>query len=370
MITVSPELKSEIQKLRGRRLQARVRIDYSDVNLDNTIQGTAGSTAENSYIEQVYNGKEDVSAKWASLDGSWIIGEYALAPATSAERDRYEIGWWSNRLTNGNAEYIETTGRLYGDGRLYGEDIYGELSTFEELVITFTPRTISDIKISFDNARMEWGVDFDVVLFNAAGTELYRQVVTSNTSIKYEVTIPEQNLVSSMVLLVKKWSHAGRQAKVAEFYTSVSELYTGDDIINIDVIENRELSDQSPIGSTASGRCVVSLYNRNRRFDYDNTSSKLFNLIRENVRITPEIGNGTEWIPLGVFYAKAWDISKQKVTATVTGVDRIALLGESDYSTSTIIQAPDDEAYLIDTNAEWLAGTQNNVTVSGNTITL
>jgi len=173
-----------------------------------------------------------------------------------------------------------------------------------------------------------------------------------------------------MVLLVKKWSHAGRQAKVAEFYTSVSELYTSDDIINIDVIENRELSDQSPIGSTASGRCVVSLYNRNRRFDYDNTSSKLFNLIRENVRIVPEIGNGTEWIPLGVFYAKAWDISKQKVTATVTGVDRIALLGESDYSTSTIIQAPDDEAYLIDTNAEWLAGTQNNVTVSGNTITL
>jgi hypothetical protein len=370
MITVSPELKSEIQKLRGRRLQARVRIDYSDVNLDNTIQGTAGSTATNSYIEQVYNGKENVTSKWAGLDGSWIIGEYALAPTTPAERERYEIGWWSNRLTNANGEYKETTGRLYGDGRLYGEDLYGELSTHEELVITFTPRTITEIKISFDNARMEWGVDFDVVLFNAAGTELYRQVVTNNTSIKYEVSIPEQNLVSSMVLLVKKWSHAGRQAKVAEFYTSVSELYTGDDIINIDVIENRELSDQSPIGSTASGRCVVSLYNRNRRFDYDNTSSKLFNLIRENVRIVPEIGNGTEWIPLGVFYAKAWDISKQKVTATVTGVDRIALLGESDYSTSTIIQAPDDEAYLIDTNAEWLAGTQNNVTVSGNTITL
>jgi hypothetical protein len=370
MITVSPELKSEIQKLRGRRLQARVRIDYSDVNLDNTIQGTAGSTAENSYIEQVYNGKEDVSAKWASLDGSWVIGEYALAPTTSAERDRYEIGWWSNRLTNGDAEYIETTGRLYGDGRLYGEDVYGELSTHEELVITFTERTLSDIRISFDNARIEYAVDFDVVFYDIDRTELYRQIVTNNSGVKYAVTIPVQNLVASMVLVIKKWSDAGRQAKIAEFYTSVSELYNGDDIINLDVIENSELSDQSPIGSVASGRCVVTLYNRNRRFDYDNTTSKLFNLVRENVRITPFIGNGSEWIQLGVFYAKSWDVSKQSITATVTGVDRMAILGESDYTKSEIIQAPDDESYLIDTDAEWNAGTKDNVIAVSNTLRL
>ncbi|MBA4274027.1 MAG: hypothetical protein C0436_00075 [Alphaproteobacteria bacterium] len=370
MITVSPGLKAEIQKLRGRRLQARVRIDYSDVNLDNTIQGTASSTAENTYITQTYNEKEDVSFKFASLDGSWVLGEYALAPVTRSEQERLEIGWWSAKQTNANADYPYTTGRLYGDGRLYGENVYGELATPEELKITFTKRTISEINISFDNARMEYAVDFDVVLYNIDGIELYRKSVIGNGGVKYNASIPAQSLVASLSLFIYTWSHAGRQAKVAEFYTSVFELYNGDDILSIDVIENRELSGMSPIGSVASGRCVVSLYNRDRRFDYDNTTSKLFGLIRENVRIVPEIGDGTEWIPLGVYYAKAWDISKQSITATVTGVDRVALLGESEYRKSEIITAPDDTLYLIDTNAEWLAGTSNNVTVSGNTITL
>jgi len=370
MITVSPELKSEIQKLRGRRLQARVRIDYSDVNLDNTIQGTSTSTAENTYINQVYNGKEDITSKWASLDGGWLLGEYALAPFTLAEQERYEIGWWSNNFSDSLGRFNDTTGRLYGDGRLYGEDVYGELAVYEQLTITFTERTISDIRISFDNARMEYAADFDVIFYDINNTELYRQEVIGNSGVKYAVAVPAQNLVASLVLVIKKWSEPFRQCKIAEFFTSVSETYNGDDIINLDVIENRELSDESPIGSTASGRCVVSLYNRNRRFDYDNTTSKLFNLIRENVRITPFIGNGTEWIQLGVFYAKEWDISKRSITATVTGVDRMALLDESDYTKSEIIQAPDDATYTIDTDAAWNAGTRDNVIAVSNSLRL
>jgi hypothetical protein len=370
MISVSSGLKAEIQKLRGRRLTARVRIDYSDVSIDNTIYASSTGNQANSYIEQIYNGKEDIDAKWWSLDGSCALdGTYALAPETAAEQERYEIGWWGDRLSSYGAEWPETTGNVYGEA-LYGEEVYGEFSTYPEIFISFSPRTISDIRLSFDNARMEYATDFDVLFFDASETLLYTESITGNAGVKYVATVPTQNLVASMRLKIYGWSHARRQPKIAEFFTSVFELYSADDIINLNVIEARELSDQSPVGSTASGRCVVTLYNRNRRFDYDNTSSKLYNLVRENVRITPEIGDGSEWVPLGTFYAKEWDISKLNISATVTGVDMVAVLGESEYTESQIIEAPDDEQYEIDTDAEWQLGDVENVEASSNAIRL
>lgn len=369
MIQVSPELKAEIQKLRGRKLDARVRIDYSDVNLDNTIQATSSGTQQYTYIDQSYNGKEDVSAKWASLDGTWVLGEYALGPVTRAEQERYEVGWWADRRANYAGEYIETTGRLYGE-RLYGENTYGEFAEPAYLKITFTERTISDLRISFDNARMEYAVDFDVEFRDIDRNILYTETITGNSGVKYVGTIPAQNLVACMTLIIRKWSAPQLQAKVAEFYTSVSELYNGDDIIGIDVIEERQPTTEGAVGSTSVGRCVVTLFNRNRRFDYDNTTSAVFNLVRENVRIIPEIGAGGQWIPLGVYYAKAWDISKQSITATVTGVDRVALLNESEYLNSQIIDAPADETKTVDSDGEWNAGVNTNTVVSGGKVAL
>jgi hypothetical protein len=369
MIQVSPELKAEIQKLRGRKLEARVRIDYSDVNLDNTIQATSSGTQEYTYIDQSYNGKEDVSLKWASLDGTWVIGEYALGPVTRAEQERYEVGWWADRLANYQGDYPTTDSVLYGE-RLYGESTYGEFTYPVYLKITFTERTISDLRISFDNARMEYAVDFDVEFADIDGNILYTAVINGNTGVKYVGTIPTQNLVACMTLIIRKWSAPQLQAKVAEFYTSVSELYNGDDIVGLDIIEERQPSTGGAVGSTSVGRCVVTLYNRNRRFDYDNTTSKVYNLVRENVRITPEIGAGIEWIPLGVYYAKAWDISKQSILATVTGVDRVALLNESEYLNSQIIDAPPDETKTIDSDGEWNAGTGVNTVVSGGKVAL
>jgi len=152
-------------------------------------------------------------------------------------------------------------------------------------------------------------------------------------------------------------------------YTSIYELYNGSDIMTLQVVENRELADNGiPLGTTASGKCVVELYNRNRTFDYDNSESRLYGVIRAGVRISPEIGDGTNWIPLGVFYATDWDITKQGITATVTGLDRMARLDESEYATNTIIEAPADESFLTDTAGEWNGGTLYGILVTGNTI--
>lgn len=367
MITVPAECKAEIQKLRGRKLYCRVRIDYSDANIDNTIVPTSSSVENNTYLSQTFNGKEDVSLQWASLDGSWVLGTHALGPETASEQSKYEIGWWSHELTIDNKTFQSDEGMVLSE-RLLGEyALEGYVST-PELILSFTPRTFSDIRLSFDNARNEYAEDFDVVFYNNLLTEIYRLEVTGNTGLKYVTTIATLNEIAEMHLIVYKWSHAGRQAKVAEFFTSISDLYEGDDILSISVTENRELTGKLPVGTTASGKCTIRLFNRFRMFDYDNTTSKLYNVVRKGVRISPEIGDGITWIPLGVYFAETWDIPKKDIVVTVSGLDRMAILGKSEYKTSQIIQAPADETYDIDTDAEWNAGTINAIIVENNTI--
>lgn len=368
MITVPASLKTEIEKLRGRRLQARCRIDYSDANIDNTITATASSVEDNTYPEQVYNGKEDVSAIWASLDGSWILGTSAIGPETDAEKAAYEIGWWNSELSLPSGDFYA------GDAPLLGEMLLAERALEEKtveptLVVNFTPRTLSSIRVSFDNARMEYATDFDIEFYNSSLALIDSINVTGNSGVKYVTTIAALNNVVEMRLRIYSWSHAGRQAKVAEMYTSIYEMYNGSDIMSLQVVENREIADDGiPLGTTASGKCVISLYNRFRKFDYDNVESALYGVVRAGVRISPEIGDGTNWIPLGVFYATEWDISKQAIIATVTGLDRMAMLDESEYATNTIIESPASESFDTDTGAEWAGGTLDGVSVTGDTI--
>lgn len=370
MISVPSSLKTQIQKLRGRRLQARCRIDYSDATIDNTIIAWSNGTENNTYLDQVYNGIEDISAKFASLDGSWVLGEYALAPETASEQALLEIGAWSKILSNPDGTFHDSTDAHFLHGKsLYGSGLYGGSVSAPELSVNFTPRTISDIRISFDNAREEYAIDFDVVFYDIDYAIMYTLQVRGNAGLKYVNTITTQNAVAQMTIRFLTWSNGGRQAKLAEMYTSISELYNGSDIMNLQVVENREIpEDGVPLGSTASGQCVLSIYNRDRKFDYDNTTSKLYNVVRKGVRVLPEIGDGTNWIPLGVFYAQEWDIDKRSITATVTCVDRMALLADSEYKVNKIIEAPADQSYLTDTDAEWNSATLEGVYAISNTL--
>lgn len=369
MITVPVSLKQEIEKLRGRRLKARVRIDYSDANIDNTIEAGASSISRNSYYNQTYNGKEDVSKKWLSLDGYCVLdGTYFLSPETPREQQQYEIGWWGTEISNQQCDFLTPKTNLFKH-RILGDKLFTKKEYKPALFVSFIPRTFSDVRISFDNARMEYAIDFDIEVYDNSQSLLYKEEVRGNGGVKYVITIPVQENVALVKIIVLKWSNDNTCAKIAELYTSISELYEGSDILTIQVVENRELSDSGiPLGTTASGQCVISLVNKNRAFDYTNKSSKLYNVIREGNRISPEIGDGENWIPLGVFYSKAWDISRRSLSVTVTGLDRMETLGQSEYKTNKIIQSPGDENYLIDTTSEWDAGIKQNMEAVDNKI--
>lgn len=371
MIVIPDSLKQEIEKLRGRRLQVRCRIDYSDANIDNTIISIASTVGRGSDIAQVYNGIEDVTKKWASLDGHCTPdGTFYLPPSSTRQRSINEIGWWGAELSNPDGSYMHEQVKMLGEN-LFGEDLFTGYSEEPNLYVSFAERTLSQIRLSFDNKRNEYAKDFDIYLYNNLQEIIYTLEIRNNSGLKYVTEITQQTGVVLMRIKIITWSLNSACAKIAEMFTSISEMYNGSDILSLQVVENRDLSDEGlPMGTTASGQCVLTMVNKDRLFDYDNSLSKLYNVIREGNRIVPEIGDGTNWIPLGVFYAKAWDISKRSLSLTVTGLDMMAKLGESDYQTNQIIQAPADQSFLTDTNAEWAGGSLEGIEVVGDTIRL
>jgi len=69
-------------KATERRVYGKVQIDYTDPFLDQSIQCTANEQANISYPAQTADAVTEPFAKYAALDGSWVLGQdWALAPS-------------------------------------------------------------------------------------------------------------------------------------------------------------------------------------------------------------------------------------------------------------------------------------------------
>jgi len=191
-----------------------------------------------------------------------------------------------------------------------------------------------------DMARGEYPVDFNIRLYGPDDTLLKTETVTGNTQVSWQKTLEPQVLdVAKQVLEITKWSHPGRQVKILEFFTSIQEVYEGDDIMLIHLLEEREVSQGSlPVGNISSNEIDIRLYNRNRRFDAGNKNSPLYRTLKANRRIKAWIGTRDEWVPLGTFWSGDWDIPEDDIYAGTTGRDRLELLRKSTYSNSVVQQ--------------------------------
>jgi hypothetical protein len=369
MIDVPVSLKTEIQKLRGRRLEARCRLDFSDASIDNTIIAFGSSVNNSGIYSQLYNGKEDMSFKWMSCDGFGDLGgSWRLMPDTPEAYEKYEAGWWSEEISAADTRFSEYFPNAFGEF-CFSEQAIGASITPPSVFVNFTPRQVAQVKLAFDNMREEYAEEFDVRFYNSLSQIIGTHSVTGNLGYKYNQAITILYNVCMMEIKILKWSHAGTNAKIAEMYTMISQMINGSDIMSLQVIENRELSDDNlPVGTSASGSCVMKFFNRDRLYDWDNSTSRLFNFIRKGVKIIPEIGDGTNWIPLGVYFAEEWDIPKNELSVVVSGMDRMAALDKSEYITSQAVTSPDDLTITIDTAEEWESATMNGVEVSGATI--
>jgi hypothetical protein len=140
--------------------------------------------------------------------------------------------------------------------------------------------------------RAEYPVDFTIKLYDITDTLLYTETVAGNTLNTWTATLsPSYTGVTKQILTITKWSAASKQVKIMEFFTSIQEIYYGDDIFAINLLEEREVSNGSlPVGNISANEIDLKLYNKNGVFDAGNTASPLYGAVKANRKIKPYIG--------------------------------------------------------------------------------
>ena len=318
MLEVNDGYKAAITATR-RKVYGKVIIDYSDPFLDASVSIAVNESANISYPNQVADGKESPVNKWVSLDGAWVLdGSYALPADTEDKARILQMGWWGSK-------FADSTG-LFN-------------TPYPMLTVKFFSRKISFLKLIGDSMRGEYPVDFKISLYDPSDTLLYLENITGNTQVKWSKNINIVANVVKMTLQIIKWSHPGRQAKIIDFFTAVQEIYEGDDVFLLSLLEEREINNGSlPIGNISANEIDLKLYNRDRKFDAENINSKLYGLVRPNRRIRPFLGilEGTEkaWFPLGTFWSADWDVPENDLYAATSGRDRLDLLMRSTYTSA------------------------------------
>jgi hypothetical protein len=274
MYPVSQEFNDKMRADR-RQVLARAVIDYTDPFMDQSIEVETSENANVSYPEQTADSVQEATHKWASLDGSWVLdGTYHLAPPPE-KLAQYQFGWWGKQLAGAGGVFT---------------------APYPALTVTHLPRPIHTLRVVGDTARGEYPVDFEIKLYAQDDTLLYTETVTGNTLVSWSKTLPSPVLdVAKQVLTIARWSHAGRCAKIVEFFTSIREIYETGDLISIRLLEEREASQGSlPVGNISSNEIMLVLNNEDKKFDIDNENSPLKNLLKPNRRIQVWLGISIE----------------------------------------------------------------------------
>lgn len=326
MYPVSEEFMS-VMKAPTRRVFGRVVIDYTDPYLDQSIEISASEQGAVSYPAQTADGLARPAAKYAALDGAWVLGQdWALAPGPN---DGLQMGWWGAQLAGADGAFIPP---------------------YPTLTVTFAPRPIHRLRVVGDDKRGERPLDFTVRLYDSADNLLHTEAVYDNTRVDWQKEFAEPiTQVAKLELMVTRWSHPGRQCKILEFFTSIQRAYEGADIIGIKLLEEREVSQASlPVGNISANEIEIQLNNEDRTFDAGNTDSPLYGLLKPNRRIRAwlgieKAGGVQEMVPLGTFWSGDWSAPEDDVVARTTGRDRLELLRETEYVLDGVV--PDLSLY-------------------------
>lgn len=316
MWPVSEKYNEEI-KAQTRKIYSKIQIDYSDPEIDQGIEIISNENNHTSYPFQIADGKIESNFRYLTLDDSWTLGDnsYGLAPHET-EATKCQYGLWGEQLSDANGFF---------------------LVPYPKIIMQFISRPIRSLKLVGDSKRNEFAKDFTIKLYRADDTIAHTETVIDNILVNWNKEIEQVNEIVKIEIEITRWNMSNRVIKIMEVLTSIQEIYEGDDIMFIHLLEEKEVTQGSlPIGNITSNELQIKLNNTERLFDAGNKDSNLYGLIKPNRIIRAWIGTKTELVPLGIFWTRDWDVPESDIIATAIGRDRLDRLRDNNYSTSVV----------------------------------
>jgi len=304
MLPVSAEFTNAITS-DYRVIKGRIIVDYEGPYTTSTFTVSSDDADPLFDVNQTADAITETTFKIAVLDGTWQLGtDHLYSPWIQS-------GWWTASVC----------------------DATGVFATTPTLTVQMEDRTITLLQVVGDTAKGEYPVDFTIRLYDFYGTLLHEEVVTDNAQVVWQKAVTV-NGVYKAELILQKWSQPNTRGKITEFISPIHEVYEGEDIIVMELTEERELSQATlPVGNISMNELRVTLYN-DGHFNLDNTSSVLYGRLKPNCRVMAWVGvvkadNSTEWVPLGVFWTTDWKVDEQNLTASFTARDKLQRLADS-----------------------------------------
>jgi hypothetical protein len=319
MLSVSNEFKTATTST-IRHVKARLEFIWTDVYTDPLLDTTSNSDNYNityalsesnvNIAKQVSNGNQISRHEYCLLDGSWSLnGTKYTGPHTPDEILINEIGWYSSAVCGANGVFT---------------------GTIPYITVNFQARLVTSLLVA-GYSDAQYPADFDIYLY-AGATQLYHQHFV-NTQKVWTQSVSSMTNVTTMKLVINKWSTGNTVAKILEFYTVEKDTFDGDMITTLNLLEEREVRNgSSPVGNISSNEIDISLQNVKigsivDPFTPGNPNTPYVNFLKENRRVKAYYGFDTgsmiEYVPIGTFWTDEWVCKDTDYTVKISAQDRM-----------------------------------------------
>jgi hypothetical protein len=312
-----------------------------------TADGDASiSVSDESFVslkDQVSNTNTEMNGKYITFEDDYIKldGSFVLMPKPT--ESGYEVGWWSDDLCDTN----------------------GEFTVPQVITVDFTQDHSSiGLTISFDRLANEYAEDFTIDVYDSTNALIHTETVVGNTNALY---ILEQNLANYRKIVVSITKLAGydspdrditwgndlltlgelntewqlgrkfwsRRARVTEISFGIIEEYTGEELINVNILEQIDAINES----VPSNEMSFTIRNDNKRFNILNPQG-IYPFLQRRQKLIPYLGvlkplNITEFVKMGIYYLTEWKSDEGSLTATFTSRDILDIITQGEFAGAT-----------------------------------
>lgn len=325
--------------------RARVRVSWVDSAGESTLTSTTNDENRAAIMSQVTDTVTTTTRKWMHCADS----SYAFKPILDgtcypmpSDLVSGQVGWYGSTASTS----------------------LGDWAVDPVLTIEFASRAFVDslIVIQCDTQYNEYPTEFTLKLYDGVSLE-HTYSTTTNTATTIEVDLSGYTFdsITKVEITIEKWSAPYGIVKINEVRFTTQNIYTGSDIVSLDIIEEMVTDGGSlPIGNITSNEISLSLINTDDRFTYGNTNSVYNSLLRAGVKIEVWLGfvlpSGTSdssadtyivetegsdkvgYYPYGVYWSDDWITDRRSLTVKTFARDRMDQLRKTEFDDSLLYE--------------------------------